>query len=493
MVDDADVPVLRDAVARIARTGFSEEKVLERLGLDDLADLQMVALPIYRAERLFRRDALSSAIDLLLLQGALPADAVDAFTDAAGRDVLLRTGLLIKDDNGRVRAGASLYPVGGRLIFSDHAWPGLPHPGLARVPHDQVMFVGVDSRWLARVTSRRQVESALDLCTGSGIHALLAAGHARRVIAVDKNPRAAQCAQFNARALGLENVRVEVGDLFAPVQGGRFDLITANPPFVPSPVDAIGYRDGGRSGEDVQRRIIEGLPEYLAKGGVAQIVTEMGERDDAPLAERLRQWLGGAPLDIHVLRLRVHNAATYAYGHADGVDAGALLESVGAWADNLRTQGFTRVVSVLLAFQWSDPKCGAPWTRIEQARPPRRDAGMEVEAAFFAERQAHTPDLNDVIAQSRLCRAGPVALQDARMLGGGVAIRSQATLLGRAIGMDHSLDPVEREILVRLEEPIAGSDLAGIALELGHDERAVFSAVASLLRRELVRMTPSAP
>jgi len=82
------------------------------------------------------------------------------------------------------RARASLYPVGDRLIFSDHAWPELPHPGFSAVPYNRVMAVGLDSRHLARATIRKPVHSALDLCAGSEVHALLAAAHAQRVLAV---------------------------------------------------------------------------------------------------------------------------------------------------------------------------------------------------------------------------------------------------------------------------------------------------------------------
>jgi methylase of polypeptide subunit release factors len=142
------------------------------------------------------------------------------------------------------------------------------------VPYDHVMAVGVDSRHLARCTTRRPFRAALDLCTGSGVHALLASTHAEQMFAVDINPRAARCARFNARASGASNVEIMAGDLFEAVRGQPFDLITANPPFVPSPVDTLGFRDGGRSGEDIQKRIVAGLPHYLAPGGMAQLVTE---------------------------------------------------------------------------------------------------------------------------------------------------------------------------------------------------------------------------
>jgi methylase of polypeptide subunit release factors len=215
------------------------------------------------------------------------------------------------------------------------------------------MYVGTDSRWLARTTVRRKVASSLDLCCGSGIHALLAASHADRAFAVDINPRAVSCTAFNARAMGLDNLEAFQGDLYDPLGDRRFDLITANPPFVPAPAQEVGFRDGGFSGEDVQRRIVQGLPRHLAQGGIAQIVTELGERDGEPLEDRLRTWLDGAPMDIHVLRLRVTPAQAYAIGHADGDAYADYLASVGRWASNLKAQGYSRVVSVLMAFQWS--------------------------------------------------------------------------------------------------------------------------------------------
>jgi hypothetical protein len=207
VVDPTDVPGLRDAVSKISGTGYSENRVRERLGLEDLADLQWRALPIY-LERLNRRDGLALAVDLFLLQGALPASELDQLFSASQRDALVRAGLLAIDATGMARARASLFPVGDWLIFSDHAWPELPHPGFSSVPYDQVMWVGLDSRHLARCTTRRRFGAALDLCTGSGIHALLASAHAGRVLAVDINPRAAKCARSMRRLWGSATWRL---------------------------------------------------------------------------------------------------------------------------------------------------------------------------------------------------------------------------------------------------------------------------------------------
>src|SRR5580704_8016380 len=112
LAGDADVPALRQAISCIGRVGFCEAAVLERLGLQDITDLQWRKSCIFRDERLTVRDPLALAIDLFLMQGALTADEVDRLLPVSSRDVLLRTGILEIDESGLVRARASLYPVG---------------------------------------------------------------------------------------------------------------------------------------------------------------------------------------------------------------------------------------------------------------------------------------------------------------------------------------------------------------------------------------------
>ena len=86
--------------------------------------------------------------------------------------------------------------------------------------------------FLAAHLDARQVRAdaeVLDMGTGSGVCAIFAARHARRVVAVDINPAAVHCADINARLNHVEH-RIELrhGDLFAPVAGERFDLVVFN-------------------------------------------------------------------------------------------------------------------------------------------------------------------------------------------------------------------------------------------------------------------------
>jgi hypothetical protein len=485
LIDLRDVPEFQLAVGEIARKGYTEAAVCQRLGIGDITELKWKALPIYRDERLEERDAQALAMELFLLQGAVPATELHRLFSAPSQAVLLRTGILEIDSSGLARARASLFPVGDRLIFSDHAWHKLPHPGYTTVPRDLVMFVGSDSRWLARATVRRPVRAALDLCTGSGVQALLAAAHSERVLAVDINPRAARCARFNATISGTANIEVAEGNLFEPVSATeRFDLITANPPFVSSPVDEMLFRDGGPSGEAIQQRIVAGLARHLAPGGIAQIVTELGEREGESIVERVRQWLDGAAMDIHILRLRTYSADYYAIGHSSSDGGyGDYLESVGAWARNLRDQGYARIVSVLIAFEWSDRAAGAPWDRVDESQPPKRDAGAEVEAVFSLERAVRKNRASD---GHWVRRAGPIALTESRMLGSEIPAAARATPLGRALTVEYTLGPVEREVLNRLGQPVAVAELLA---SLNIERNAVFAAIDSLRRRGLVDVT----
>jgi release factor glutamine methyltransferase len=73
----------------------------------------------------------------------------------------------------------------------------------------------------------------LDMGTGSGVCAVVAAQYARRVVAVDIDEAAVRCARINVLLNRAEaNIEVLQGDLFEPLSGRRFDVILFNPPFL---------------------------------------------------------------------------------------------------------------------------------------------------------------------------------------------------------------------------------------------------------------------
>jgi ribosomal protein L3 glutamine methyltransferase len=131
----------------------------------------------------------------------------------------------------------------------------------------------------------------LDLCTGSGCLAILAARvfpHAQ-VDASDISAEALAVARRNVRTHGLEKrVRLVRSDLFTKLEG-RYDLIVANPPYVSTPAMRRLPREyryepglalaGGRAGLDLVTQILHYASAYLTPHGV--LVCEVGENRQA--------------------------------------------------------------------------------------------------------------------------------------------------------------------------------------------------------------------
>jgi len=127
----------------------------------------------------------------------------------------------------------------------------------------------------------------LDMGTGSGVCAMFAAKHARRVVAVDINPAAVRCTEINALLNHLEHkIDVRHGDLFAAVPGERFDLILFNPPFVRGiPRDD---RDRAWRSTDVAERFAAGLQAQLNPGGFALVLLSTFGGDGSFFLEEFR-------------------------------------------------------------------------------------------------------------------------------------------------------------------------------------------------------------
>ena len=135
------------------------------------------------------------------------------------------------------------------------------------------------------------VESALDLCTGSGCLAIVMA-HAfpnATIDAIDIAPDALEVARRNIADYGLaDRVHARESDLFAAVKKKRYDLIICNPPYVTAEaMDALPaeYRHepalalaAGADGLDVVRRILAQAHSHLKPGGV--IAIEVGHNQD---------------------------------------------------------------------------------------------------------------------------------------------------------------------------------------------------------------------
>jgi len=111
----------------------------------------------------------------------------------------------------------------------------------------------------------------LDMGTGSGICALIAARYARSVSAIDISAAAVRCTHLNVLLNGLEDrITVLQGDLFVPVSAQRFDVVLFNPPFK----RGAPRNDPDRAwrSSDVAERFAASLPQHLTPAGCALVV-----------------------------------------------------------------------------------------------------------------------------------------------------------------------------------------------------------------------------
>ena len=140
------------------------------------------------------------------------------------------------------------------------------------------------SPWIARP---RKVSKALDLCTGSGCLAILAAlaFPRARVDAADLSAAALAVARINVKSYGLgKRVRLIRSDAFSALDAKRYDLIVCNPPYVTTASMRRLPREyrheprmalaGGMDGLDLVRDILAGAADHLEPSGL--LVMEVG-------------------------------------------------------------------------------------------------------------------------------------------------------------------------------------------------------------------------
>jgi methylase of polypeptide subunit release factors len=318
-----------DAAARLGdalrAVSYTTESIEELLGEDgpsaDLADSVVL-------ERRLPPSAIATTIRLLLLQRPVPApDAVSAI-GVEGVESLSSLGLVVSDGS-HIVPRARLVPAEGVYLAFD---------GFSRGEDDPPGWVSSftpTAYWLASLTPRRRVERALDIGTGNGAHALLAAAHADHVVATDVNPRALAFTEISAALNGIDNLETRLGSLFEPVAGETFDLITCNAPYVISPERRWQYRDGGLPGDQLSERVVREAAVHLAPGGHASVlVSWLAESEDDP-DERVHAWLEANGCDAWVLGLSGADPLDHAAGwneHFTG-DPETMAAALDEWAE----------------------------------------------------------------------------------------------------------------------------------------------------------------
>ena len=230
--------------------------------------------------------AYDEAAYLILHTLRLPLDRLDPFLDAQVLPEEADQVLALLERRVRDRVPAA--------YLTHEAWLGdfrfyVDERVIVPRSHIAEILVQGLTAWIPDASS---VSRALDLCTGSGCLAILAA-HAfsgSRVDAGDLSASALEVARRNVKDYGLEErIRLVESDLFAAFGSERYDVIVSNPPYVTDAsmqVLPTEYRQepalalaGGSDGLSVVRRILEEAKNRLTRQGV--LVVEVGDNRDA--------------------------------------------------------------------------------------------------------------------------------------------------------------------------------------------------------------------
>jgi methylase of polypeptide subunit release factors len=262
---------------------------------------------------------------------------------------LIGAGIIWREEPGRLRATARIECRNDWLIFSDF------FDVLSNAPPrpDHVMGLAPSTVVLGALTPRRSVESALDLCTGGGFHAMLATAHAERIVATDINARALNFAAMNARLNGAAGPEFRQGSFFEPVAGEKFELIVANPPFVISPSTQLIFRDGGLGGDAVTERMVKGSAEHLEEGGFAMMLANWMHSTPDDWQSRITQWSQGIGCDAWWLRFDQDDPLSYAVHwlqqseHGDAANSQRVIEDWLDYFEKIGARVFSSGVVVL--------------------------------------------------------------------------------------------------------------------------------------------------
>jgi protein-L-isoaspartate O-methyltransferase len=425
--------------AALRNVGYDEDAVADLLGEDGVST-GLDEVPVH--ERRLSDSPLATTIRLLLLQLPVPvAGAVEAFGQQ-GLDALLTTRLAdVVGDHVVPRA---------RIVPAEELY--MAFDGFARGADDPVGFVAPytpTASWLAALTPRRHFARALDVGTGNGVHALLAARHCDHVIATDINERALAFTEINAAMNELDNVETRLGSLFEPVAGQTFDLITCNAPYVVSPESRWQYRDSGLPADEVSKRVVEQAAASLTDDGFATLLVSWVAPDEERADDRLDAWVDGSGCDAWVLAMTDSDPLEHAAGWnehlSDDPEAyGAALDEWVAYFDSLEI-GWVSEGAVVLHKR----DAAEHVLRVDEVDTDELEfAGDQIERVFAAHARLDGVD-DDGLLQQTIVLASDVRVE--RVLDPGTREPDTVLYLEEGTNTEYELDPDVAEVVAVLD------------------------------------------
>jgi release factor glutamine methyltransferase len=243
----------------------------------------------WATEDLKKRGMSSPRLDVELLLGrVLSLDRVRLLIEA-DRPLDKAELARYREMHQRRRAGEPVAYLLGEREFYGRLFRVDPRVLIPRPDTETLVEVALERTRSLSLSAR-----VLDLCTGSGCVAITLARErpTTRVLGADISPDALAVAAENALRLGAVTLDLIQSDLFSSLSPGRdrFDLITANPPYIAEPelstlqVDIRSFEpqlalNGGPDGLALIRQIVAEAPRFLDPGGVLAIEVAVGQAE----------------------------------------------------------------------------------------------------------------------------------------------------------------------------------------------------------------------
>jgi len=317
---------------------FNEKSICDRMEIADMSELASTREKHVTPVK--GRDESSLLTRLLLLGESLQREELESLFSSRVVEALTSLGLASLDpaDSSRLFCAVALCPVGSLFIVSDR-W--FPVAGKAFVCPEEFVYPAItpNTREFLATLPVTPCDSFLELCSGTGAAALAASGYAKKSWAIDITKRSTQMAEFNRLLNGLENVTVLKGDLYEGVEDLKFDRIVAHPPYMPVLEPTRIFSDGGADGEQITRRIVEALPQFLKPGGCLYCLAQGTDRKGTPLQERVRGWLGDDQKDFDVAVAENWGQDPKESAYIYALKSGGGFETVDLMRDSLASLG----------------------------------------------------------------------------------------------------------------------------------------------------------
>jgi len=410
------------------RVRFTEDSIDELLGDDAYTSGPVEALV---HDRRLPHTRLGAVIRVCFL--GLPVDANEAPNHFG--DSLAALGLA-ETDGRTIRPRTRVAPIQGLYLASDPYSQG-------EDPRGYVATYTPTARTCDVLTPRPRVASALDVGTGPGIHALLAARHADRVVATDVNERALAFTELNAALNGFDHVEVRNGSLFEPVEGETFDLIVCNAPFVVSPESRFTFRDGNLPADELSERVVAGAAKHLAPGGLATLLVSWVAADADEPDARAFDWVDDSGCDAWILSFSGADPLDHAAGWNDYLheDPDRFAAALDEWTSYFETLGVEWISEGAILLHRRD---GENLIRLDSIDDDELDdAGAHIERFF--ETQARIAE--DGILGHRLRLAPDVRVE--REFDGDTLVAARLRLDG-GFEFERTLTPAEESLLASL-------------------------------------------